>query len=276
MKNDLNNSNENLTVEEIAEKLRYENVQSLLQKVCNKIPLNEVEVLELSSSVKLSDFTERNFIVKKKVEKKVNILKVTYSDNSFNFVSLNNEISAKRIPIQILACKYGSPLNWLIANKFEIDNFTKNSQFSDSFRKLVLETSKNTTIDKLNLAKQSSKFETRKFAGAIKLLDIKKGLATNVSYGTCTNSVLAKFAEAKAKAEKIESEAKAKKKAELEAKKQAKKELQAKTKKATNLVAEKSAKLAELKKVAEDRKIMLEKEKAYQVKIELEKLAKKA
>ncbi len=223
----------NLVFEKTNEQIeteRFQKIQNLLQKVSLKQDLSEAEVLELSSDIKLTDFLERTYIVKKKVDKKVSILKVTYSDNSMNFVSLNNEISAKRIPIQVLACKYGSVLNWLISNKFEIDNFTKKSQFSDSFKKLVLETSKKTTIDKLNLAKQTAKFETRKFAGAIKILDIKKGLATNVSYGTCTDTVLAKFAEAKAKADKKELEAKAKAKAELEAKKLAKKELQAKAK----------------------------------------------
>jgi hypothetical protein len=180
----LEKTNEQLETE------RFEKIKEILQKVCLKQDITDIEKIDLQNEVKLRDFNTRKLVVTKVVNKVRIVLLATYSDNSVTFQSLKNEITAKRLPIQILATKFGSFENWLKSNKFEIDTVTKISSFTDSFRKLVCEVAKIQNIETLNLNKQSAKFEVRKFASAIKIRDTKTALKNGVSYGSVSQHYL--------------------------------------------------------------------------------------
>lgn len=181
-----NNYNmENLNDEQ-KEILRTSNIQKLLQKVCNKIELNEVENFELRTDIKVSDFKDRTLLVKKGGTK----FKVSYSDNSFNFITKTNEVSSKRIPIQILAIKYGSCWSYLESLKFSLDLESTKSEYTKSFNDLVLFESKGAKVEAVNLDKQKAKFEVRKNHAILKNLDAKIALKTNVNYGTASIKTL--------------------------------------------------------------------------------------
>lgn len=176
---------ENLNDEQ-KEILRTSNIQKLLQKVCNKIELNEVENFELRTDIKVSDFKDRTLLVKKGGTK----FKVSYSDNSFNFITKTNEVSSKRIPIQILAIKYGSCWSYLESLKFSLDLESTKSEYTKSFNDLVLFESKGAKVEAVNLDKQKAKFEVRKNHAILKNLDAKIALKTNVNYGTASIKTL--------------------------------------------------------------------------------------
>lgn len=185
---------ESLTAEQIEQK-RFNRVTTLLIKVSSKIELSESENLELRNDIKVSDLKDRVLLVKKGGTK----FKVSYSDNSFTFVTLKNIISAKRIPLQILACKYGSCMAYLESLKFQLDLETTKSQYTKSFNDLVLESTKGAKVETVNLNKQVAKFEVRKNHAILKNLDAKIALKSNVSYGLVSEKTLQALQAKKAK-----------------------------------------------------------------------------
>lgn len=102
---------------ELIEEKRKQKVTEILSKVILKQEITETEKYYLNSNIKDTDLSDNILIVKKGKDKFI----VTYSDHRFTFEKLNNETKTKRIPLQILGCKYGSCLTYLQSLNFEID-----------------------------------------------------------------------------------------------------------------------------------------------------------
>jgi len=224
---------------ELIETLRLQKVTELLNKVSLKQVLSDDEIIELRNDVKTSDLKDRILLVKKAGTK----FHVTYSNHIFSFLTKSLTTSSKRIPLQILAVKYGNCLNYLESLGFETDFESTKADYNKAISELSNRIAKTNTEDEISDILVNSKFTTKVYNKALRSYDINKSLSENVSYGTVSESVLAKFkaeAEAKSKAE-AEAKAKAENKALILAEKKAEAERIAKIKAEAKILAEAKA-----------------------------------
>jgi hypothetical protein len=191
--------------DELLEKIRFAKVTELLNKVSLKQVLSEDELIELRTDVKTSDLKDRILLVKKGGTK----FHVTYSNHIFSFLTKSLITSSKRIPLQILAVKYGNCLNYLESLGFQTDFESSKSEYNKSISELSNRIAKTNTEDEISDILVGAKFTTKVYNKALRAYDINKSLSTNVSYGTASDSVIAKFKAAEAKAAKKAAEAEA-------------------------------------------------------------------
>jgi hypothetical protein len=198
---------------ELIETLRLQKVTELLNKVSLKQELTDEEKIELRTDVKTSDLKDKVLLVKKGGTK----FHVTYSNHIFSFLTKGLTTSSKRIPLQILAVRFGNCLSYLESLGFETDFESTKSEYSKLISELSSRIAKTNTEDEISDILVGSKLTTKVYNKALRAYDLNKSLSENVSYGTASESVLAKFKEAEAKAAKKAAEAAATKAAEAAA-----------------------------------------------------------
>ena len=196
------------------EALRSAKIAELLNKVSLKKELTDDEVIELRTDVKTSDLKDRILLVKKGGTK----FHVTYSSHIFSFLTKGLTTSSKRIPLQILAVRFGNCLSYLESLGFETDFESSKSDYNKAISELSSRIARTNDEQQISDVLVNSKFTTKVYNKALRAYDLNKSLSENVIYGTASISVIEKFKEAEAKAAKKAAEAAAKKAAEEEAK----------------------------------------------------------
>ena len=135
------------------ENKRLDLVLSLLSKVKNNVKLNsglsltDAEKKLLSKEVKYSDFDKTNFYV----SKNGSISRANFSQNRVEFIDRNGKIYAKSIKLEILACKYGSCVNYLDSLKMVIS-----TDAQKGFNKAI-----NDSALRISIASDSNHINTR-------------------------------------------------------------------------------------------------------------------
>jgi hypothetical protein len=264
-----------IKTEEQIETLRFAKVAELLNKVSLKQDLTDDEIIELRTDVKTSDLKDKILLVKKGGTK----FYVSYSNHIFSFLTKGLTTSSKRIPLQILAVKYGNCLNYLESLGFQTDFESTKSDYNKAISELSNRIAKTNKESEISDILVNSKFTTKVYNKALRVYDLNKSLSTNVSYGTASDSVLAKFkaeAEAKSKAEaEAKAKAEAKSKAEAEAKAKAEAEAKAKAENKALILAEKKAEAERIAKIKAEAKILAEAKAEAEAKSKKAKKAKK-
>lgn len=229
------------------EALRSAKVAELLNKVSLKQDLTDDEKIELRNDVKTSDLKDKVLLVKKGGTK----FHVTYSNHIFTFLTKSLTTSSKRIPLQILATRYGNCLNYLESLGFETDFESSKAEYSKLISELSSRIARTNNEQQISDILVSSKFTSKVYNKALRAYDLNKSLSENVIYGTTSEAVLTKFKAAEAaeaakaakaaEAAKAAAEAKAAEAAAFELKKAA----------AVDIVAAKAAALLAAKEKAE-------------------------
>jgi hypothetical protein len=232
---------------ELIETLRLQKVTELLNKVSLKQVLSDDEIIELRNDVKTSDLKDRILLVKKAGTK----FHVTYSNHIFSFLTKSLTTSSKRIPLQILAVKYGNCLNYLESLGFETDFESTKADYNKAISELSNRIAKTNTEDEISDILVNSKFTTKVYNKALRSYDINKSLSENVSYGTVSESVLTKFKAAEAAAAAKAAKAAEAAKAAAEAKAAEAAAFELKKAAAVDIVAAKAAALLAAKEKAE-------------------------